>query len=392
MLSRPADPRFLLLDTLRRHGPLTRGGLLQQTGLSRTTVSGLLSELGRRDLVGPVGGAGVSTGGRRAGAVALRSSAGLAMGVDIGRTHVRVVLVDLGHRVLGERSERLQVEGHPDEALACAGRLVDEVLADTGHQRFDVLGLGLGIPAPLDAEGEVGASSILPGWRGRRPALDLQTMLGLTVHTENDANLGALAEALWGSGRGHRIVVHVKAASGVGAGIVLDGRIYRGASGTAGELGHTTMSEGGAVCRCGNRGCLELQVGGPALLSQVRASGSPVESLESLVQHALAGDAVARRVLLDAGEQLGAALANLVNLLNPDVIVFGGALSAAGDLVLAPLRARVARSAVAPAAAAASVRLAELGNRAEALGGALLVVRELERFDLGRFRDRTRAA
>lgn len=388
MLARPLDPRAAVLDALRMAGPLTRFELSERTGLSRTTVSGLLSELARRDLVGEVEVPAISTGGRPAAPVALRPAAGLAVGADVGRTHVRVALVDLGHQLLAERSVHLDVEDHPDEALDTAARLVDAVLDEAGHTRAELVGVGFGVPAPLDAAGEVGASSMLPGWTGHRPADELQQRLGIVVHTENDANTGALAEALWGSGRGHRIVVHVKAASGVGAGIVVDGTLFRGASGTAGELGHTTVRDGGDICRCGNRGCLELQVGGPALLAQVRNSGLRVETLEQLIERALDGDAAGRRVLLDAGDQLGLALVNTVNLLNPDVIVFGGELSTAGDLVLAPLKARVQRSAIAPAAAAVDVLMATLGNRAEALGAALLVVRELHRFDLDGFRAR----
>lgn len=388
MLPRPADPRSAVLDALRMAGPLTRLELSERTGLSRTTVSGLLSELARRDLVGEVQAPAVSTGGRPAAPVALRPTAGLAVGADVGRTHVRVALVDLGHQVLAECFEHVDVEDHPDDALETAARLVDAVLVEAGHTPADLVGVGLGVPAPLDADGEVGASSILPAWTGHRPAGELQRRLGVVVHTENDANLGALAESLWGSGRGHRIVVHVKAASGVGAGIVLDGVLFRGATGTAGELGHTTVREGGEACRCGNRGCLELEIGGGALLARVRRGGLRVDTLEELIARALDGDATARRVLLDAGDRLGLALANTVNLLNPDVIVFGGELSTAGDLVLAPLRARVQRSAIAPAAAAVSVQVATLGNRAEALGAALLVVRELHRFDLAGFRAR----
>lgn len=388
MPSRPSDPRTAVLDALRMDGPLTRLELAARSGLSRTTVSGLLTELTRRRLVGEVEAPAISTGGRPATSVALRPAAGLAVGADVGRTHVRVALVDLGHQLLAERVERLAVEDHPDEALEAAARLVDQTLAEAGHTRADLVGVGLGVPAPLDSAGEVGASSILPGWMGHRPAAELSRRLGVVVRSENDANLGALAESLWGSGRGHRIVVHMKAATGIGAGIVVDGALFRGASGTAGELGHTTVRDGGDICRCGNRGCLELQVGGPALLAQARLSGLQVDTLEQLIDRARAGDAAGRRVLLDAGDQLGMALVNLVNLLNPDVIVFGGELSTAGDLVLTPLRARVQRAAIAPAAAAVQVEVAALGDRAEALGAALIVVRELDRFDLAGFRDR----
>ena len=347
-------------------------------------MSSLAGALARRGLVAE-DQSGVSTGGRPATRLRLTPATGLAAGVDLGRTHVRVAVVDLGHRVLAERTERLPVADRPDEALAAAARMVDQALAESQHQRSDLLGVGLGVPAPLDGDGQVGAASILPRWVGHRPATELAALLQTTVCTENDANLGALAEALWGSGQGARLMVYVKASTGVGAGIVVQGQLFRGVSGTAGELGHTTVTDHSQPCACGNRGCLELQVGGPALLGRLRSTGLELDSLDELVLHALNGEPRSYRALLDAGEQIGAALANLVNVLNPDVIVFGGALSAAGELVLDPLRARMTRSAIPSSAAAVTVRTAALGDRATALGGALLVIREIERFDVARF-------
>ena len=375
------DPLRQVLEALRTGGALTRAELGHVTGLSRTTVSGVLVDLRRRGLVADVlDRAAVPTGGRPATAVALEARAGLAVGVDLGRTHLRVAVADLGHRVLAEEVVRLDVDGHAEEALSTAVRQVDRLLAVAGGDRSLALGVGLGIPAPLDAEGRVGSSMILPGWLGRSPGSELQARLGLPVQVENDANLGALAEALWGAGRGARLVVHVKAATGIGAGIVDGGRIFRGASGTAGEIGHTTVSDSGAVCRCGNRGCLELVAGGPALLDQLRQSGVGVRGVSDLVRAAQEGDVSCRRVLADAGEVIGLAVSNLVNLLNPDVVVFGGELGLSGELVLGTLRPRVTRSSLAAAAAVLRVVPAQLGDRAEALGGVLLVLREPQRF------------
>ncbi len=371
------EPMRQVLDVLRARGAVTRAEIGDATGLSRTTVSALLADLRRRGLLDDVRDRdALPTGGRPATFVALGTSAGLAVGVDLGRRHLRVVVCDLGHRVVAERIRRFDVDGRADEALDAATEIVSGLVHGLGSTVGDVLGIGLGIPAPLDAGGSVGSSNILPGWVGRSPATDLCRRIGMPVTAENDANLGALAEALWGAGRGHRHVVYVKAATGIGAGIVVDGRLYRGASGTAGEIGHTTVSDDGAVCRCGNRGCLELLAGGRALVAQLGPGGHTVRDLGDLVARARAGDPGCRRVLADAGETIGLAMANLVNLLNPEIIIFGGELGGAGQLVLASLRARVTRSAVAPAAGAVQVVPAMLGDRAEALGAALLVLRE----------------
>ena len=379
--TRAGDPLRLVLDALRARGPLTRSELAESTGLSRTTISALVSDLRRRFLVDDRPEPGARTGGRPATLVTLLPAAGVAVGVDIGRTHVRVVIADLGHSVLSEHSVRYDVDGHPDETLATACRLLGTLLAGVRRRREEVIGVGVGIPAPLDGTGAISVSNILPGWVGLRPADLFARGLGLPVQAENDANLGALAEARWGAGRGGHLVVYIKAATGIGAGIVEDGRLFRGSSGTAGELGHMSVGAGGAVCRCGNRGCLELLAGGPALLAQVRTAGHNLTTLAELVALAQQGDPGCRRVLTDAGDSLGLAVANLVNLINPDRIVFGGELGLAGEMVLASLRDRVSRSAVAPAAAAVTIWPAELGDRAEALGAALLVLRDAQCFD-----------
>lgn len=371
------QPLRQLVDLLRARGALTRAELCEASGLSRTTVSGLVGDLRRSGLVGDApAAAGVQTGGRPAALVALTDKLGVAVGVDIGRTHLRVVVTDLGHRVVAESECRFDVDGRADAALDAAAELVWGQLAAAGHHRGDVVGVGLGIPAPVDAEGRVGSSNILPGWVGRLPAGDLAARLGTDVTAGNDANLGALAEAIWGAGRGHRHVVYVKVASGIGAGIVVGGRLFRGASGTAGEIGHMTVSDAGAVCRCGNRGCLEMLAGGRALVAQLAQSGLHVDGISELVRLAREGDPGCRRVLADAGDHIGLAVANLVNLLNPEVVVVGGELGTSGELLLGSLRARVHRTAVAPAAACVQVVPAELGDRAEALGAALLVLRE----------------
>jgi predicted NBD/HSP70 family sugar kinase len=279
---------------------------------------------------------------------------------------------------------RFDVEGDADGALRTAARLVTAGLRAAAAGASHVLGIGLAVPAPLDAGGRVGVSNTLPGWVGRAPAEELERAIGAPVRPENDANLGGLAEALWGAGRGHRLIVYIKAAAGIGAGLVVDGQVYRGASGTAGELGHTVVADSGPVCRCGNRGCLEMLAGGAALVAQLTPSGSPVRTVAELVGRAREGDPGCRRVLADAGEHLGMAVANLVNLLNPELVVLGGELGLAEELVLTPLRGRVQRASLPPSAQAVRVEPAALGNRAEALGGALLALRETHRFDPSR--------
>ena len=371
---------------LRAAGPLTRADVAARLGLSRATVSSALTRLVRDGLAEDRDEPAPATArGRPPGLISLTRAAGVALGVDLGRRHVRVAVADLGHDVLAERHERFDVDWRPEESLVEIATLVEGACDDAGVRIDEALGIGLGLPAPLDNEGRPSAHSIPPGWMGHLPADELSAQLGVPVAAENDANLGALAEAHWGAGRGHDSLVYVKAATGIGSGIVLGGSVFRGAGGTAGELGHTTTGDDGPVCQCGNRGCLEVRAGGAALVSQVLQSGVEVEGLPDLVARAREGHLGCRRVLADAGDAIGLALATVVNLLNPDGIVLGGELGTAGDLVLESLRARLQRNAIAPAVRQATVVPALLGDRAEVLGAVLLVLREGDRFsDRGR--------
>jgi predicted NBD/HSP70 family sugar kinase len=244
-----------------------------------------------------------------------------------------------------------------------------------------VIGAAMGLPAPVSQPaGLVASSNILPGWAGVQVADDMSERLGVPVFVENDSNLGALAESAWGAGAGFDQLAYIKAATGIGAGLVQDGKLFRGTTGTAGEIGHTTVAEDGPICRCGNRGCLELYAGGAALLDALHQSHPDVETLEQVVERAHQNDPACARVLADAGRHIGVAIANLINLFNPRRIIVGGELAGAGETVLAPMRVAAERSAVQAAVEAVEIVPGVLGQRAELLGGLALVLFEPWRF------------
>jgi predicted NBD/HSP70 family sugar kinase len=364
-------------ETLRLYGPRTRAELVHLSGLSRPTVSSALADLGGADLVSEqVGAAAKPVGGRPASVVRLTRRAGIAVGVDVGRRHVRVALADLGHAVLTERQSRtdFDIDDRPREALDLGTTLVDAALHGIGATRADVVGVGLGVPAPITRDWRIGSPGMLPGWADVLPADELTARLSLPVRVDNDANLAALGEYVWGAGRGCADLVYVKLATGIGAGIVLDGRLYRGAAGTAGELGHVTLDARGPVCRCGNRGCVELSVGGRALLSHARLTHPDLTDLAGLIALAQAGDPGCRRLLADAGTQLGYALGNLVNLINPQRVLLGDELGAATDILREPLQRGLAETAFTAAAASVEVVQSALALRAAALGGVALAL------------------
>ena len=364
------------MEILRLQGQVSQADIARATGLSRTTVSTLVAELREAGLVLDADSKpDRARGGRPGVQLVLRDPAKVVVGIDFGHSHVGVAVSDLGHNVLAERIHELDVNRQAVQALDRAARMFREVLDGVGADRTSVLGAGIGIPGPVDrARGTAGSATILPGWVGLRIASEMEERLGVPVQIENDANLGALAELTWGAGRDSSNFVYVKAATGIGAGIVIDGRLRRGASGTAGEIGHTTLDEAGPLCYCGNRGCLETVASGPAIVQLVGPLNGERLTLARIVELASGGDLRCRRAVADAGREIGVSVAGLCNLINPERVIIGGLLSRAGDLLLRPLRESIRRHAVQAAAEKVDVRTAVFVERAELLGSVALAL------------------
>ncbi|WP_455352012.1 ROK family transcriptional regulator [Streptomyces sp. SYSU K217416] len=364
-----------VVRAVRMAGSLTQAEIARSTGLSAATVSNIVREL--KD-GGTVEVTPTSAGGRRARSVSLSGDAGIVIGVDFGHTHLRVAVGNLAHQVLAEESEPLDVDASSAQGFDRAEQLVKHLISTVGVSQDKVIGVGLGVPGPIDVEsGTLGSTSILPGWTGIQPGDELSGRLGVPVYVDNDANLGALGELVWGSGRGVKDLAYIKVASGVGAGLVISGQIYRGPGGTAGEIGHITLDESGPVCRCGNRGCLETFTAARYVLPLLRPSHGAELTMERVVQLAREGDPGCRRVIGDVGRHIGSGVANLCNLLNPSRVVLGGNLAEAGELVLGPIRDSVSRYAIPSAARQLSVLPGALGGRAEVLGALALVLSEM---------------
>jgi glucokinase-like ROK family protein len=371
--------RSRVIGALRDRGKASRAEIARATGLSRSTVSSIVSDLIDAGLLSEhseaTGVAHGEAGGRPPVLLSLNPSAGLAVGVDFGHTHLRVAVSDLSHDILAESRREQDVDHSAGEGLGAATALIDKVLEEADVDRERVLGVGMGLPGPINrSTGTVGSSSILPGWVGVDAAAEMERRIRLPVYVENDANLGALAEFVWGAGKGHSDVVYIKLSSGVGAGLLLGGRLHEGAGGTAGEIGHMPAQNGTEICRCGSRGCLETVASARAIAEQLSASrGEPV-STQKLLELTANGDPAASRLIAEAGREIGVALAGLVNLVNPDCVIIGGDLSAAGELITGPVLESIRRYALASAAEQVTVVPGVLGERAELLGALALVL------------------
>lgn len=375
--------RKRVIDALRANGVASRAELARLTDLSRSTISTIVSDLLESGLALERDGQpeGEAHAGRPPVMVALDSSAGLALAIDFGHRHLRVALSDLSHEVLAETWRELDVDHSATDGLAAARDDVEKVLAEAGADRSRIIGTVMGLPAPINrATGTAQDSSILPGWVGVDAAAEASARLDLPVAVENDANLGALAELMWGAARGRSEVAYLKVSSGIGGGLISAGRLTHGAGGTAGEIGHTVVGDGGPVCRCGNRGCLETLASARAVANQLSQSRHEEISPRRLLELSAAGDAAAQRLIGDAGQAVGVAVANLCNIVNPECVVIGGDLGQAGDVLLDPVREMVRRNAIPSAADDTEIVAGVLGERAEMLGALALVMHESERF------------
>jgi predicted NBD/HSP70 family sugar kinase len=372
--------RGRVVESLRELGVASRAEIARSTGLSPATVSTLVGQLVEAGLVvdAPQRLSRRSQGGRPPALITLDPAAGVAIGIDFGKRHLAVAVSDLSHEILAERWRTMHEDYDARAGMDGAVKLVDEALARSGTEPDRVLGVGLGLPGPIHrSTGTVGSSAILPGWTDVRIAEVMSERLALPVHVDNDANLGALAELHWGAGQGASTLVYLKMATGIGAGLVIGGRLFHGAGGTAGEIGHTTVDEAGPICRCGNRGCLEMFAAAPALAELLRTTRGDVTG-DRVVELALEGDPGCRRAIADAGSYTGHAVANLCNLFNPERIVVGGSLGAAGEVLLGPLREAVRRRVIPSAVGDVEIVPGVLGDRAELLGAVALVLKEKE--------------
>ncbi|WP_343906981.1 ROK family protein [Nocardioides aquiterrae] len=337
-----------LLELVRTGRAATRSQLRALTGLSRTAVTARVSALTNAGLL-LIGEELASTGGRPPGALVFNKDAGVVLAVAIGRSRSQLAVLDLDGQELAADSRDHEVGVGPDDLLPDVAQrltgLLDAAQADRGEP--PVLGIGLSLPGTLDSvRGLSIGSPVMSGWDGVELAPYFAGVADAPLFVANDADVLARSELLGGAG-GLDDVLVVKASTGLGLGIIADGRVLSGHLGAAGEIGHTVVDAAGDLaCRCGATGCLETIAAGWALVTRMAAEGDqgvPVEHVRDLVALALQGDSFARGLLRDSGRELGEVLAVAINLLNPAAVVIGGDMAAAFEFYLAGVRESVYR-------------------------------------------------
>lgn len=307
----------------------------------------------------------------------LNPIAGGAVGVDFAHERLRVLVANLAHQVLAEETFELPLDYDVSVAMDLAAKSVLNLIERSGLERDRVLGVGLGVPGPVDQQrGRPTPSSISSNWVDVDVKREFHDRIDLPVLLDNNANLGALAEVMWGAAQGHSDVVYLKVGTGIGAGLILGGKPWRGVAGAGGEIGHMIIDETGPLCRCGNRGCLEVYVGISAQLRLLAPVFGEEVSENQLLSLAAQGDRRCQRLFSDVGRMLGTALASVCNIVNPGLIVLGGELARAFDLVYKSVREAIDVHALHLAANSVEIVAGQLGDRSEALGGAALVFHE----------------
>lgn len=360
-----------LLQLFREQEETTRATIASRSGLARSTIALRLDELIGAGLIGPAARA-VSTGGRPPITFSLAGESHLVAGADLGAGHLTVGLADLRGRMLGNTTRTGAIARGPEVTLAEAADALDELLTAQGRTRRDVLAIGVGLPGPVEhSSGRARRPPIMPGWDGFDVPEWVAVHTGIPALVDNDVNLMAIGERHAARPDADDLV-YVKVSTGIGAGIVSGGRLQRGALGAAGDLGHLAVPGAEQVlCTCGNTGCLEAIASAPVL---TRALG--LDSGAQIAELVQAQDPEAIAAVRDAGRSIGAVLASVVSLLNPSVVVLGGQLAEAGDVLLAGIREIVYRRATPLATEHLEIVSSRTGQTAGVLGAIRLALDE----------------
>ncbi|SEG39937.1 ROK family protein (putative glucokinase) [Thermomonospora echinospora] len=362
-----------LLAILRDGQARTRAELAQLTGLARSTVSQRLDALMSHRWVVTTEDA-ISSGGRPAAAFAFNENVRVVLAADLGATHARLAVIDLGMSVLAERAEELPIDRGPEATLDWLVAAFQEMLAETGRDQTQVCGVGVGLPGPVEhASGRPVNPPIMPGWDDFPVPEWLGERLGAPVLVDNDVNIMALGEH-WAAGPEVDHLIFIKIGTGIGCGIISDRRLHRGAQGAAGDVGHIRVPSSDALCRCGNIGCLEAVASGASMAAALRAAGVEAQGSRDVVALMRAGDTRAARLIRQAGREVGGVMASIVNFFNPSVIVLGGDIAEAGEQVLAGVRETIYSRSLPLATQHLTIRASELGDRAGVIGAAVMIV------------------
>jgi glucokinase-like ROK family protein len=382
----------LVLNALRLNAPISRAELASVTRLNRSTISNIVNVLIEDGLVLELD-AMESKVGRPGIALALRPDGGAVIGVEIGVGFISVILTDFVANILWRGSSEFSLEKPQIEIISEAEKLIDQAISFAEEKHLRLLGIGLGVPGLVNVQkGELLFAPNL-GWQNVPLRLMWNQRFHLPLYVENEANLGALGEYYFGVGRDVDNFIYLSSGVGLGGGVIINGKLFTGGRGFAGEIGHIQRDPQGELCGCGRRGCWETQVGPRAVLQRVRRaieadSGDTLKYVDGdlknltfnqVVDCALHGNPLCRSALEEVGKDLGTGIADLANIFNPQMVVIGGAFSYAREVILPVLENTISSEALTAVKDELSVKFSEHGADACVLGAIAVVLDDILR-------------
>jgi predicted NBD/HSP70 family sugar kinase len=366
-----------LFQILRDGTPRTRSELAALTGFSRATIAARVDEFLASGFIVPIADA-ISTGGRPPTRVAFNAEARFVAAADFGATHASVAIMDLHGELLVHRTTARDIDSGPEASLAWLAGAIDELLGEANRAAEDLIAIGIGLPGPVEyATGRPTNPPIMPGWDGFDVPGRLRKFFDVPVLVDNDVNVMALGERAKGWPTASNMMF-VKVSTGIGSGIISGGVLQRGADGSAGDIGHIAVPHGAdVVCRCGNTGCLEAVAGVPAIAASLEREGLAIDSTADLVSAGRAGDLRAMRAIREAGRDIGHVLNMCVSIVNPRLIVVGGALSEANELLIAGMREVVYSRSMPLATQHLAIAPSKAGPQAGVIGAGILAIEHI---------------
>ncbi|WP_142828160.1 ROK family transcriptional regulator [Planococcus soli] len=359
--------KSIILNKIRKDGPISRAQIARETNLTPPTVSSNVKELIEEKIV-EESDIGQSQGGRKPTMLMINNQAFSIIGVDAGPESIECIVADLAGNVLKRSKTKLQLPITNEEFIAALNSTIKKVL-ETDKQ---VVGIGVAMHGVVEVE--TGTSLYAPnlGLSNIPIKQQLEQAFGMEVKVENDARAMALGEYWFGDHGELESMLAVNIGSGVGAGLIIEGKLYHGASDIAGEIGHMTIDLHGETCECGNQGCLQTFVTGPAIAR--KAPGNHLLTAENVFEQAISGNEEFAAILKESGRAMGVGLTNLIHIVNPEKIVLGGGVSKAEKFILPAIRETIRTSALTPAASQTTVEVSKLGDDATLIGAITLLL------------------
>lgn len=367
--------KYIVLNRIRFHSPISRTQISSDTGLNKATVSAIIDELIDEGLVLEVG-QGQSRVGRRPIMLLFNAKVGTVLGVELGVEYVRIVATDLAAQTQMTYSRGLPKRLGPTEVIDTLMESIHHVISEIPQSRYGVVGIGVGVPGLVDFRRGIVLRAPHLNWENVPLRSMLESRLQKPVFVDNEANAGALGEKLYGQGRHSSSLLYVSAGTGIGAGIVMGGELIRGEDGMAGEFGHMSIDQYGGQCSCGNSGCWEMYASERALVNTYQKLTGEQLSYEEILARFRESEPSAMQAFHTIGQSLGAGIANLINGLNPAMIIVGNRLAEAGSCIVDSVqRAIVERCFIVPFSKV-NVQLSSLGPNACSIGAAALVLHD----------------